>query len=859
MRNVFLRLLACLLAAAILISVAAIPAFADENEADADVQTDEVDTAEPAEGETEEPADAEAPAEGEEAPAEGEEAPAEGEEAPAEGEEAPADGEEAPAEGEEAPAEGEEAPAEGEEAPADGEAGDEESEFDATVPLITDEEALATCQVAAENDDFILYYDPGVEDAELERIGIFVKETGELIWTNPINALADTSTNKSSLRENRLSNLSYKYGNATDLITSSAFLYSYRQSTSRGNTKMEPVEGGLKVTYRLQTANATVPLYIKLEDGYIDVYINTDEIKESNGYDPEVEDDQSKSSDTIILTQLGILPYVGAATEDQEGYMLIPDGSGAVINFNNGKGTYADYTQPVYGRDITQVRENAPDQTEQANLPVMAMVYGKTGLVTIAAYGDTFAQANASVAYSKNENSWYNSCYFSFTLRSNDNYYMTGDSTAIIVFEKGDGTIGVPKVGVRLYPVVAKGDTVTVAEIADVYRNYLIEEKGLTKKEGATEPALYIDFYGGTRKSKSILGVPVGIKTAFTPFDEATEIVDTLRESGADSIVVNYNDWTEDSMDPKIDTGDSVASVLGGKGAYKKMIKAFNDSGVDYYATVSGITFESNGNGFWTLFNTAYRVSKSYSRQYTYNIAYGTPDSGIAPALLSPRSIEKLSNKVTKNLSKFDQGAGLGLVSTTLWSDFSNKYRTNRSATAKYITDYYEAANEACGKTIADSPNAFLIPHVTRIKNLTLQSSQYKLIDVDIDYSCEAINGTPDTTIAVLKAIAAGSNIHFDFISEEATELVNTDYVNLFYCTAEGWLDEAAKAYQLVSEVLTPAAGATISDYKVENDGKLLTPTYSNGYETVVDLDARTVKAGGKTYSYAEYVKGGSK
>ena len=852
MRNVFLRLLACLLAAAILISVAAIPAFADENEADADVQTDEVDTAEPAEGETEEPADAEAPAEGEEAPAEGEEAPA--------------DGEEAPAEGEEAPAEGEEAPAEGEEAPADGEAGDEESEFDATVALITDEEALASCQVAAENDDFILYYDPGVEDAELERIGIFVKETGELIWTNPINALADTSTNKSSLRENRLSNLSYKYGNATDLITSSAFLYSYRQSTSRGNTKMEPVEGGLKVTYRLQTANATVPLYIILEDGYIDVYINTDEIKESNGYDPEVEDDQSKSSDTIILTQLGILPYVGAATEDQEGYMLIPDGSGAVTNFNTGKGTYADYTQPVYARDITQVRENAPDQTEQANLPVMAMVYGKTGLVTIAAYGDTFAQANASVAYSKNENSWYNSCYFSFTLRSNDNYYMTGDSTAIIVFEKGDGTIGVPKVGVRLYPVVAKGDTVTVAEIADVYRNYLIEEKGLTKKEGASDPALYIDFYGGTRKSKSILGVPIGLKTAFTTFEEATDIVTKLQDLGVDKLVVNYNDWSDDSMGKKIDTGSSIASVLGGKSAYKKMLKAFADTGVDYYATVSGITFSSNGNGFWTLFNTAYRVSKSYSRQYTYNIAYGTPDSGVAPALLSPRSIEKLSEKVTKNLGKFEQGAGLGLVSNVLWSDFSNKYRTNRYATAQYVVDYYKAAIESNGKTIADAPNAYVIPYVNRIDNLTLQSSQFKVSDYDVpfyqmvlhgyvDYASEAVNGTPDTTVAVLKAIAAGSNIHFDFINKEATELVNTDYVDLFYCTADGWLEEAAGAYKLVNEVLAPAKDATITDYVI--DGSEITTTYSNGYKTVVNLSTGDITANGKTYNYTEYVKGG--
>ena len=752
--------------------------------------------------------------------------------------------------------------AEGDSAAASGDEEEEES-----YEYITDDEAIAGCEIAAENDRFILYYNPGVEDNTLERIGLYDKDSGDIYWTNPINAMLDDATSRNNLKQNRMSNLSYKYGNATDLITSNAFLYSYRESTDKGNTKFDTVDNGLKVTYRLRTASATVPVYFILEDDHMSVYIKTSEIKETNGYKEDVKDDTEATSDTIILTDISLLPYMAAAEPTEEGYMLIPDGSGAVINFNNGKGTYSDYSQTVYGRDITQVKEVEPDMTEQAYLPVMAMVKGDHGLVMIASSGDTFCDAHASVAYSKNDNSWYNSCYFSFTIRSTDNYYMTGDSSAIIVLEKGDGTIGVDKIGVDYYPVNAKGSEVTVGEIADVYRNYLIEEKGLTKKEGASEPSLYVDFYGGTRKSKSILGIPVALKTAYTRFDDASDIVDELSELGVDKMVVNYNDWSDDSMSSKIDTGDSVASILGGKGAYKKMLKNFSEKGVDYYASVSGVTFKSNGNGFWTLFNTAYRVSKSYSRQYTYNIAYGTPDSGVAPALMSPKSIAKLSNKVTKNLGKFDQGAGLGIIANTLWSDFSTKNRTNRQVTAQYIEDYFAAAKESNKKVIADSPNAFLIPKVDRIQDLTLQSSQFKITDYDVpfyqivlhgyvDYATEPINGTPDTTVAVLKAIASGSNLHFDFIHEETSELVNTDYVDLYFANYEGWTDEAAKAYKLVSEVLAPAVGETITDYRI--DGSKITTTYSNGYTTEVDLSSGDIRANGKTYNYTEYVKGGS-
>lgn len=759
-------------------------------------------------------------------------------------------------------------------ADAGGTEGGEDAETE--VPLITDEEALASCSIAAENDRFILYYDEGLvaeeegDDPEptMERVGVYDKVSGKVTWVQPPNALADTSTNKSSLRQNRMSNMAYKYGNATDQITSSSFLYSYRESTSRGNTKMEPVNGGLKITYNLRTAGASYPLYIMLEDEDIYVYTPTNEIKERNGYKEDVKDDTEAESDTVILTEVALVPYFGAATEDQTGYMFIPDGSGAIVRLNNGKGAYADYSQDIYGRDITQVKEVEPDQTEQAYLPVLATVTGNTGWVGIATDGDTFAKANANVSYSKQENSMYNNCYFSFTLRSTDDYYMTGDSSAIIVFEKGDGAIKVPKIGVKLFPVISDKEEVTIGEIADVYRNYLIKEKGLKKKDTASDSALYVDFYGGTLKPKSIFGIPIKLKTAYTRFSEATEIISTLKDLGADNLVVNYNDWSNDSMSTKLDTGDSVAGCLGGKSGYKKMLASFKDMGVDYYASVSGITFKSNGNGFWTLFNTAYRVSKSYSRQYTYNIAYGTPDTGVAPALLSPKSIDKLSSKVAKNLGKYEQGAGLGVISSTLWSDFSNKNRTNRYDTASKIVEYYKAVADSNGKIIADAPNAYLIPYVDRINNLTLQSSQFKLSDYDVpfyqmvlhgyvDYATEAVNGTPDTSKAVLKAIAAGSNIHFDFIHNEASQLVNTDYVNLYYACYDGWLEEAANAYKLTKEVLSGADGETITDYKV--DGSKITTTYSNGYQTVVDLSTGDINAGGKTYNYSEYVKGGLK
>ncbi len=770
-----------------------------------------------------------------------------------------ADAEEEASEEEEAEETSEEEESEEEES--EEEASEEvEEEEDDTVAYVTDEEEIARCEVVAENDEAIMYL-----DREYERIGIYVKASGKVWWSNCVNALLDDATSKSSLQQNRLSNIAVRYGNATDLIIS-AYIYSYRQSTSDEDTTFELIDNGVKVTYNFSSAKATVPVYYVLEDTYLYCYIITSEINERAGY-VDGEDAQESDSDVLILTELAMNPYFGAADTEATGYMLIPDGSGARINLNNGKSNYSNISSYIYGRDVTDIKDNQPDETEQVSLPVMAMVQGSDGLVMVATEGDTFASINAAVAYNSDDNAAYNYCYFSFTLRSTDTYSMSGDSSSIIMFEKGDGTIAVEKLGVRYYWVTSEEEEVTYTEIADVYRDYLIEEEGLTQKTESDYAPLFVEFYGGTLKSKSILGIPVNLKTAFTTFDQAAEILEQLVELGVDEFVVNYNDWTTDSMTGKLDTADSVASVLGGKSDLEDLIEYCESINADFYASITDYTFSKNGNGFWTLFNTAYRVSKSYARPYEYNIAYGTPNDGVASALLSPRSISKLSTKVTKNLAKYDlPGAGLGAYANTLWGDYSNKNRTNREVTAQYIVEYYKSVAGVVDSIIADSPNAYLLSYVDVIENLTLQSSQFKIVDEDvpfvqlvlhgyIPYSTEAINGSADSMELFLRAIASGSYVKYTFIYEETTEIEDTDYINLYYANYDGWLEQAAAEYELAKEILAPVSDCVITGYTV--DGSVITTTYENGYVTTVNLSTGEITANGTTYNYSDYVDEG--
>jgi hypothetical protein len=100
-----------------------------------------------------------------------------------------------------------------------------------------------------------------------------------------------------------------------------------------------------------------------------------------------------------------------------------------------------------------------------------------------------------------------------------------------------------------------------------------------------------------------------------------------------------------------------------------------------------------------------------------------------------------------------------------------------------------------------------------------------------------------------MRALAAGSNVNYDMIYEDADELTDTRDDDLYYSHYSGWLQLAANQYKVTNEVLASVSDYTISDYKI--DGDILRTTYSKDGESdvVVEVDTKncTVKANGKT------------
>ena len=82
-----------------------------------------------------------------------------------------------------------------------------------------------------------------------------------------------------------------------------------------------------------------IPVTYRLEGDQFIVNVSTENI-EGNDF---------------ILQSITVLPYFGAAGTKQQGYMFVPDGSGSIINLNNGKLDAYPYNETLYGIDATRL------------------------------------------------------------------------------------------------------------------------------------------------------------------------------------------------------------------------------------------------------------------------------------------------------------------------------------------------------------------------------------------------------------------------------------------------------------------------------------------------------------------------
>lgn len=647
--------------------------------------------------------------------------------------------------------------------------------------------------------------------------GLQDKSNGYIWWSSPVRDFGETEISPVAV-ETLNSSAVLRYGEI-EKRTDNNYLRSGSSACKAGVTD---IENGIRIDYNYESYGFHFWIDYILENDHLKASLETSEIVEKNRTD--------------IATEITVLGSFGASGSTENGYFVIPDGSGAVINFNNGKSGNT-YRRRIYGDDLTAVQEKICSLAEQVYLPVYGIVRENNAMLAVASKGDANAFITAEVS---EQSGSYNTCNFTFVLRNTDTYYMSGSNTErLTVFE--NGRIDCGDIEILYYPV--SGKNLSYVDIAECYRNYLINNCNVKPVAQKNYSPLYVNFYGGTEKKKSFLGIPFIHKQCLTGYSDAETI---LKKLDVDDAVVSYCNWTDDGIKNKTDTTAESSAVLGGKKDFRKLQNFIADSKYEFYPHSENIEYYSGFGGI----SGAVRVSGVYAKIPDYDIAYGMPDGyRKSRYLLSPENFRKTIGKLNKNYSGAGfEGLSAGKITSVLYGD----YGKNKITRFRTMENVVESLAETDMDILADGANAYSLPYVKHIINVPLNSSGYDIFDGDIPfyqivihgiipYTSIAVNSCADTDDMLLMSAVTGSSLYYDLISCDTDILKDTEYSSLYYANAGFWTETVSEQYNKIFPVLKAVSDSTIVDYKVENSGNLITAEYSDGTVIKSDFSEKTV------------------
>ena len=202
------------------------------------------------------------------------------------------------------------------------------------------------------------------------------------------------------------------------------------------------------------------------------------------------------------------------------------------------------------------------------------------------------------------------------------------------------------------------------------------------------------------------------------------------------------------------------------------------------------------------------------------------------------------------NLLEEHQNIKLMVIGSTFYGNDTNDdfYRYVISQEGIALDEDYSAFRINSNYALLDGAN---MPHLTFNQDG---------VDYEINYDVIGFN-----RMNWLELFVGSGLVYFDLSSYEPfVALAFAGYYDnegqydiYYYANYANWVDTAAAEYKLLSPLLDQVSGAVIRDYKTENDGNLITTTYSNGTVVKVDLEEKTIDYDGKHISLAEYEQEG--
>ncbi len=584
---------------------------------------------------------------------------------------------------------------------------------------------------------------------------------------------------------------------------------------------------------------------------------------EGNDFVVEIPFSEIRYKANFPLTRITPLPMFGAATTQDQGFMLVPEGGGALINLNNGKQSQRPYVANMYGWDYGMYRSEVVNETKNV-FPVFGMSRNGGSFICMIEGAAAYSGVRADISNHDNSYNWICAQY---TAIHGDQYNVSNKTaTAVYLFEKQlpQDTI------VQRYRFIDSGSYV---DMAREYGNYLkAQHPQLESASLKADMPVSVELLGAIDKKLVKFGMPVDSVVAVTRFDDGLKILNEIKAAGADNLVGRYSGWMNGGVSQKVLTGVRVLNELGGVRGMDSLIAGAKTADIPlYFDGISCFSYRSGlFQGFIVQSHAARYTTRERVKLYPYSeITYKSSD-GLDPFyLVTPAYAQNGANNLIKALAdRKAYGVAFRDIGNILSADYNGDNVVSREQVKRMNIDTLVNARSAGESVMIKEGFDYAVPYADIITDMDLSGMSYSIIDASVPFYQIAIHGAVNYTgkplnlandwrTELLHCAEYGAGLNFTFVSENAKVFQDTTYSGYFGADYGTW---GSRAKEIITRYQREMAGLNtqrIVGHEVLSKDVHAT-TYENGMTVYVNYGTEVYEGEDITVPPYEYVvKGG--
>lgn len=559
------------------------------------------------------------------------------------------------------------------------------------------------------------------------------------------------------------------------------------------------------------------------------------------------------------ISSISLFPFMGYTyLDEQDGYLLVPDGNGALIYLDDKEGRYSSgFSQLIYGSDYG-FEENKVEkllwdryQTVTETNKVIAPVFGMAHLEDEQAYLAIVEQGEKRASIEAHPNGVavnYNRCFAKFLLRDIYVQPMNNSNSGTVTIAERDRTHS----DLEVRYLLLSGEDANYSGMAVAYRSYLLDN-GLV----SVKPSDYrtrVDFLG-TDREEFLIGTKA---VTMTTVDQIENIYGELSDAGVDSVLSVYKGWQKGGIYDLPIRGYRVDRKIGGAGALTDLIR--DSAGKNYQLYLYNDALRMNASTNMMTFQAVKMVNKRTLKEKVRAQVYDT-----FYYLMPNRAQGTLAEFAESCTEKGVENVALAGIPNSLFSYSSQGNYYGRAQTAESFRQMTEELDEGMN-LILEQPFAYLWDHTDAFLDMPLGSSDYMYLDEEVPFLSIVLKGVmpmysgyvnfeANKTEFFLQMVESGVYPSFYVTWENSSALIYTNSSNLYSTEYAIYRDTIVGYDRALREVAKTVGDSFIAEHRklpngvtkvVYENGAVIYVNYTDSAVTVdgVTVDAMSYKAG---------------